>query len=90
MSNLPVVTFEQFQASGRDVPDLSAEADEFSDAPRGPGRIYTGDLWAERKGMGVWFTQIERGDFEGTLEQIETLLYQWGCGEVFEAPGKEP
>lgn len=80
-----VLSFAQFQASGRDVPNLAAAMDD-SGLPRGAGRVYEGPLWMQRKAHGRWYTKIVNKDVNGTLAEVERKLYDWGCGEVFDAP----
>jgi hypothetical protein len=81
------VTLEQFRASGFDCDDIGAELDDVS-LMGVPGRIYLGVLYIEKwqGGSAPWFTTIENTQPAGTLEQVETVLYDWAtragyCGD---------
>jgi hypothetical protein len=82
------MTFEQFQASGRDSNDLSATCfedvwEEYTTPPR--GRIYADSLWIERKPEHGW--QNDRPEqwyliignaeyFSDNLSLLERHLYK--------------
>jgi len=81
------MTFEQFQASGRDVADLGqALGSDFGDRFDGvtAGRIYgDGDLFIERDGDGWYLDLDDCGDPDlyyqsADLAKLEVLLYNYG------------
>jgi hypothetical protein len=80
------MTFEQFQASGRDVEDLRAvNPDYFEDYDYiVNGRAYLGTLWAVpcvTSGVG-WSTIIGNREFtHPSLEMIELKLYHFALSE---------
>jgi hypothetical protein len=80
------MTFEQFQASGRDVPDLGAEIVGM-DLEGKPGRVYLyeGGPYIERSATG-WYLCLGRDEYEVTDEDrptVERLLYDWCKAERF-------
>lgn len=90
------MTFEQFQRTGRDVPDLRVACPEQfpDDAEPIPGRVYHGGLWVQdhhAPGVpallhmgGRWFTVVGNADYvaeDDGLADIERPLYEFGRGE---------
>jgi hypothetical protein len=82
-----MLTFEQFQATGRDSADLSEVLDECVD---GPGRVYlvtdTGALYIHRWGgsAGEWCVVL--GNEQIVCEKLadaERALYSWAIGEGY-------
>jgi hypothetical protein len=84
-------TFAMFQASGRDVDDLSKALPDLYEA-RKPGRLYAGDLVIEESlgaAEGAWMLTIaEYSECSNNLAELEHELYQYGCdnGHFEEAP----
>ena len=74
------LTFEQFQALGRDVADLSEIIEGQEELEGKPGRVYTDHgLYVEREPDGRWFLIIENQDWIGmSLVDMERHLYQYG------------
>jgi hypothetical protein len=88
-----MLTFEQFQATGRDSADLAEVLDECVD---GPGRVYlvteTGALYIHRWGgsAGEWCLVLgnEQTVFNN-LADAERALYAWAIGEGYTLTGAE-
>lgn len=81
-------TFAQFQASGRDCPDLGEAG--VDDCEGMPGRLYgaeEGELYIEREGDVFWLT-IANETRMGALQELERILYDWALdeGHLDEAP----
>ena len=86
------MTFEQFQASGRDVADLAKAlhpiygADYFNGIT--PGRIYDNGLFIERRGDGWYLDLDDCGDANlyyqsANLAELEELLYNYGLDNSY-------
>lgn len=73
-----MMTFEQFQATGRDVEDVSEAA---GDEEVRPGRVYAGDFYIESSGDhadGKWMLTLESsGYLSDDLESLERRLYEY-------------
>ena len=86
----PNMTFEEFQASGRDTPNLAAEVDDYGGD--NPGRIYAGGLWIEdarrrEGGDGRWYTIVGNAEYQSdNLEHVERPLYEFGVAGGFLTP----
>ncbi len=92
------MTFAEFQATGRDAPDLGAFLRDFGiDEPDARGRIYLKSLfledtstWPETlpgKSRGRWYTLIGRSEFESDdLAEIERTLYRFAISEGYITP----
>lgn len=83
------MTFEEFQASGRDVEDMAADKDGAANSFEGPGRVYHGGLFVERAlhARDLYHLTINNAQWsdygpEG-LERLERKLYSWACGEGY-------
>lgn len=100
MATTPVtMTFEQFQATGRDVPDLAVDkdvaADHFEDVT--PGRVYVDGLYIERMpGNDVrrwWYLMIGNADWithREDLRSFERRLYDYAVSEGYVVPPPTP
>jgi hypothetical protein len=74
------MTFEEFQATGRDVADIGAEVDA-PDLAGIPGRVYAGDLHIEVVASG-WRAVIgNREHRSADLAEVERALYQFAVDE---------
>jgi hypothetical protein len=83
----PIMTFAEWQATGRDVEDLEAALPGHS--WEGAGRIYAGDLVIERSSNGTgWCLTIANASWASeTLESLEEELYQFAtCEGVIDQP----
>lgn len=68
------MTFEEFQATGKDVPDLKVVDHHLEGAT---GRVYDGIYWTQ-KHNGYWSTIICNSEpHSKNLEVIERELYDW-------------
>jgi hypothetical protein len=77
------MTFEQFQASGRDVDDVGPIIQD--EGYMGiPGRIYVGFLNIERMPDGTWSTVINNRETAGNLVDCERALYEFAISEGIE------
>lgn len=78
-----MITFEQFVATGRDVPDLDRVVDGCE--TEGPGRTYLDDtLYISRWTNGLWNLQIYgREEISKDLSILEQMLYDWACDEGY-------
>lgn len=86
-----MMTFKEFQATGRDVEDLSdVTGDSVHDGV--PGRTYkdgTGDdvftiekTCEEYRTQGAWYLLLDRGEsFSDDLELLERALYTYAANE---------
>ena len=90
------MTFEQFQATGRDVTDIESIIPDAVGARA--GRVYCGDLlhiedtddWADG-GQGWidgdrprWYLIIANMEYAGELEELERRLYGFAVSEGYE------
>lgn len=71
---------QHFRASGRDVANLGWFHPGL-DLEGKPGRVYEGGGYMERRPDGTYYLQIDRSEYEGTLDQLEPPLHQWMAGE---------
>jgi hypothetical protein len=86
---MSAMTFEQFQATGRDVPDLRDcedssiwDAYEFA-TRRVPGRVYAGNAYIERQGD-RWYCQIANTEMvDANRAKVERFLYDWALSEGY-------
>ncbi len=78
------MTFEEFQATGRDVENLQDVADvaaQLGHERPVPGRVYlTGGLFIERESS-IWRLQMEGQHRSPDLEALERVLYRFYCRE---------
>ncbi len=79
-----MLTFEEFQATGRDVRDLR-EIEDFAgcEVPEEcqPGRLYADDLYIEREPDGRWYLHINNVHWLGEpLADLEKHLYDCYLG----------
>jgi len=89
---MATMTFEEFQASGRDCDDLGAElTDEYWGEEPAHGRIYLDALYIERtdtrpwgaRGAYQWYLLIGRNEWFGPLVDLERHLYQFAVAEEY-------
>ncbi len=74
------MTFEEFQATGRDVADLGAVFTYNAELNGLPGRVYEAGLYIERSSNGSWHLDIERSSWDDhNLEHLEMILYEYGA-----------
>lgn len=87
------MTFDEFKATGRDVPMLD-EVPGLCIESAQPGRIYLDCLWIEdasdcgtyrddpENHPGRWYTVIGRDEFaSNNIEEIERHLYEFAASE---------
>lgn len=71
-----MMTFAQFQATGRDVSDLSTViADEAFNGMA--ARVYAGDAYMEPCDDGEFCLTIYNESWKGSRERMEAILYTW-------------
>lgn len=78
-----MMTFEQWRALGREVPDLCAlpEVGMMPDEGPMPGRIYPSGLHIE-KGRDQWYLTIENCSWGSPdLQALEARLYTFGVDQ---------
>lgn len=78
-----MMTFEQFQATGRDIPDLAMVEHAASQGMSGPGRAYDDDLFIMGDAATGWCLTIENDSRIGALPNLEARLYEWACEEGY-------
>lgn len=79
------MTFEEFQATGRDVANLAEALPDMADILDGDngGRVYAGGTFIERLGDGRWHLFIETIEWVDTdLANLERHLWDWAEGEI--------
>jgi hypothetical protein len=78
------MNFEQWQATGRDVPDINQVIDTCNGEML-PGRVYEGDLYIENGDkMDRWFLTIGNSQYaDDDLESLERILFDWAVDEGF-------
>ena len=81
-----MMTFEQFQATGRDVPDLQAYRHIYAQMGYDravPGRVYQDELFIEGV-AGTYCLTIANEGWQGAdLERMERALYDFAVGEGY-------
>jgi len=90
---MPTMTFEEFQATGRDCADLGAALEDarWEGEPPARGRIYCDALYIERTTTPQWghhngyewYLLIGRSDRFGELEDLEQRLYRFAVSEGY-------
>jgi hypothetical protein len=77
-----ILTFAEFQATGRNVLELAAIAG--AQGFEGPGRVYCAGFVIETGRYAAWCLTIENGSRESNdLASLERDLYDWARGEGY-------
>jgi hypothetical protein len=79
-----VMTFEEFQATGRDVADLGAIEHIAASGATGPGRVYMDELFMYQPAPLGWCVPI--GSHEGLFGDVvsaERALYEFAVSEGY-------
>ena len=72
------MTFEQFQAVGRDVDNVGETLGDASEELGCSGRVYDNAYWVLRRADGSWYTRVIHDEVESArLEGCERLIYDW-------------
>lgn len=82
-----MVTFAQFQASGRDVADVRSIVGDDMDGVAVPGRVYDGDAYIQPCGAGQYTVEIYNCAWTGSRDMCESILYFWCLTEWAETMG---
>lgn len=73
-----MLTFEQFQATGKEVDnigDVLGDADEELDRP---GRVYDDAFWILPTSDGRWYLRVIQDEWTSAdLTELERHLYDW-------------
>lgn len=81
------MTFDEFRATGRDVPDLGTIEHCAAQEISGPGRVYLDDDWPlVIEGRGPWYLTIgNSSEMYGpdALESAERKLYEFAVSEGY-------
>lgn len=77
-----MLTFAQFQATGRDVADVRDIIRDELDGVAVPARVYAGDCYIEPCGNGNWTLTLYNESWMGPLELLESYLYAWCMTEA--------
>ena len=78
-----MMTFAQFQASGRAVKNLAAVEHCAAQGAAGPGRVYANDLYIERAGPRGWCLTLGNDSRIDALPTLERRLYDWAVAEGY-------
>jgi hypothetical protein len=70
------MTFEEFQATGRDCEDLRVSLGDEIFEEKSPGRLYGDGLWLQKMPDGSWYTIVFNEDIiDADLATVEKFLY---------------
>jgi len=91
MNTRPLMTFEDFRATGVDVASVQEEMGFNDGNPAKPGRIYLNACYIEREPDGRWFCIVSNEDEISTeLEDVERFLFARMDGELYIAVSVSP